>query len=306
MRQKQHLQENIINYIWHIKFETKLLASPSKCSIMSPLISILGSKNEAYLRDGSDGSDVAFSKSWRPMAEKSLANGGKYLHILITSWLQSDESEKSWKIFHCSTSCIIIFESISSGECLGKYMEALWSTDKCKEIHHKSFSHLIVYAFLDTFGGCSEFHLTACHERDWHQINMSFNLKEKKMESHLTKPDIISFWPSSSSALSFASTPSQDPQDHKSTSNTIKSPLVRILPMCPSSSRNMPKTPALLGTQNHSDQLVVKITSITLNLFTLDMTEGCLQDVTSNTTIADHQVFPTWFPETSGKRLCLA
>ena len=111
--------------------------------------------------------------------------------IFITSWLQSDESEKSWKIFHCSTSCIIIFQSISSGECLGKYMEALWSTDKCKEIHHKSFSHLIVYAFLDTFGGCSEFHLTACHERDWHQINMSFNLKEKKRKA--IWPNLTSF-----------------------------------------------------------------------------------------------------------------
>ena len=67
----------------------KFTASPSKCSIMSPLISILDSKNEAYLPDGSDG-NVEFSKSWRPMVEKIVANRES---MFITSWTQWDEWE---------------------------------------------------------------------------------------------------------------------------------------------------------------------------------------------------------------------
>ena len=155
------------------------------------------------------------------------------------------------------TSYSIFFQSISSRK---SHLGNMWSIDKCKEIHHKSVSHLIVYTFLDTFVGCSEFHLTTCHEYDWHQVNMSFNLTWKnKTESHLTEPDIISsFWSSSSLLWGFASlTQTQDPQGHRSTSNNIRSPHVRILPMRPSSSRNIPNA-------QNGHHLVHKITVISL------------------------------------------
>ena len=123
---------------------------------------------------------------------------------------------------------------------------------------------------------------------------------QKTTESHLTEPDISSsFSPSSSSLWVLLRI------DKVTGAHPTPSGLALLSASFPCALHHQKHAQnaerASLGTQNHSDQLVVKITSITLNLFALDMTEGCLQDVTSNTTIADHQVFVTSFPETRKK-----